>query len=273
MVVSMKNIFCVDLEDWYHQSLVPGNNTDFTPRVEENTDRLLEIFSDTDTKATFFVLGQIAARHPGLIKKIRDAGHELACHGYDHKLLYDLTPQQFREDTKKAADLIEDIAGVKVLGYRASSWSVNNSTLWALEILQELGFVYDASIFPVKNFLYGIPDAPRFAHPRGVGEGSFLEVPTSTFTFFDANMGFSGGFYFRALPAFMIKYFTREINKGGNPVIFYLHPVEIDKQAPKMKANIRDKIIMDWGIPGCERKLGSILKAYDFVTIKDYYNL
>jgi len=267
----MKNIFCIDLEDWYHQSLTPQNIDKLTPRVEQNTDRLLQIFSDTNTKATFFTLGQIAQRHPELIRKIQKEGHEIACHGYNHELLYSFTPENFREDVKKASALIEDACGAKTRGYRAPSWSVNDSTIWALEILQELGFEYDSSVFPVKNFLYGMPHEPRFAHQREVNGKPFWEIPPSTFSFFGKNMGFSGGFYFRAFPTGMMKTVTNHINKQEHPAVFYLHPVEIDRGHPKSKVNLRDSIILNWGIGGCEKKLIKILSSYEFVTIENYY--
>ena len=139
-MIPIKNIFCVDLEDWFHQSLVPQANINFKPTVERNTDRLLEIFSDYNTKATFFTLGDIAENHPALIKKIAAQGHEIACHSYNHRLIYEMSPEQFREDTKKSKEILEEVSATRIHGYRAPSWSVNRSTLWALDILQELGF-------------------------------------------------------------------------------------------------------------------------------------
>ena len=266
----MRNIFCVDLEDWFHQSLVPQANINFKPTVERNTDRLLEIFSDYNTKATFFTLGDIAENHSALIKKIAAQGHEIACHSYSHRLIYDMSPEQFREDTRKSKEILEEISDTKIYGYRAPSWSVNKSTLWALDILQELGFTYDSSIFPVHNFLYGIPGADRFPHEMLVNGKPFLELPPSTFTFAGKNMGFSGGFYMRMLPGFIIKHFTKMTNNEGHPVLFYLHPHEIDTKTPKFKVNMRDDIISNWGKRHCEKKLIGILKDYSCTTIIDY---
>lgn len=269
----MLNIFCIDLEDWYHQNL-REHDIIHEPRVEKNTNRLLEILDNVKAKATFFCLGSIVEEYPSLIRKIHAAGHEIASHGYNHQLVYSQNPDEFREDVHKSIVLIEDACGVRVKGYRAPSWSITKESLWAIPILEELGLYYDSSVFPINTFLYGIPDAPRFTGRFSINgvSSKLLEVPPSTFTFWGRTMGFSGGFYFRAIPRYFIRKFTSSLNVEGHEVVFYLHPREIDPDYPRIKMGIREKIILDWNISGCEKKLEFILKAFKFTSISDFYN-
>ena len=269
----MKNIFCVDLEEWYHQKLVPDKYYGTGSTIEKNTDVLLKLFAHTGTKATFFCVGQVVEEHPELIRRIREEGHEIASHSYAHKLIYEQEPEEFEADLKKSKELIIDACGVSPKGYRAPSWSVTEKSLWALDILKKLGFTYSSSIFPTKNFLYGIPDAPPYANTRIVNGEPFLEIPPSTFKFLGKRFGFSGGFYFRALPAFMIKHFTNSQNKAGYPVVYYLHPVEIDRGCKRVEMGLVDKIITYYGLRGCFKKLTAILKKYEFTSIEEYFGL
>lgn len=270
----MKNIFCIDLEDWYHQNLHITANTSHEARIEKNTDRLLELFDDTNTKATFFCLGSMVEKYPAMIRKIKAAGHEIASHGYNHQLVYTQTPKEFREDVYKSILLIEDACGTKVEGYRAPSWSITRKSLWAIPILEELGLTYDSSIFPIRTFLYGIPDAPRYPGRFQVAGASsrLFEIPPSTFSFLGRTMGFSGGFYFRAIPLYIIKNITSSMNIKGHETVFYLHPREIDPGYPKTKMCLRDKIIQDWNLSGCEKKLKRILRIFEFTSIHEYYH-
>lgn len=182
----MKNIFTVDTEDWFHANYEDGlfgNHKNMVSTVEANIERYLELFEQYHVQATFFILGSVARQHPGMIKKIAAQGHEIASHGYGHLLVYKQTQQEFREDVHKSKVLLEDVSGRKVEGYRAPSWSVTEKSLWALDILEELGFLYSSSIFPTKNYLYGIPYAPRFLHGCGVyGKDSLniWNIPPST---------------------------------------------------------------------------------------------
>ncbi len=264
----VKNIFCIDLEDWFHQSLVSPVYYNQRSTVEKNADRLLEIFSLTNTTATFFCLGEVAEKHPDLIRRIARQGHEIASHGYDHKIIYKQSPAEFEADVKKSSDLISDLSGKAVKGFRAPSWSITKDSLWALDILQKLGFLYDSSIFPTDNFLYGIPDASRHINHLTVNGKPFLEVPPSTFCFLGRKYGFSGGFYFRALPECFIRICTDRTNEKGHPAVFYLHPVEIDKNIERVSHKLIDKTILEYGINGCEKKLTHILKRYEFDSIE-----
>lgn len=275
----MKNIFTIDTEDWYHANFEEGlfeNKTDIVSTVEKNVDRYLELFDQYNVKATFFCLGFVVEQHPDMIRKISKMGHEIASHGYGHQLVYNQTKEQYREDIIKSKVLLEDVTGKRVVGYRAPSWSITEKSLWALDILAEEGFLYSSSIFPTKNFLYGIPYAPRFVHDckiYGKDDLSLINLPPSTKKIGSATIPFSGGAYFRLLPAWMIDRFTKSINeKEGKPVIFYLHPREIDREQPRLKLGLRDSLIHYWGIRGCEKKLIKVLRDYEFETMAEMLN-
>ena len=275
--MKMKNIFTIDTEDWFHANYEDdlfANGEELISTVNENVEKYLSYFKDNDVKATFFVLGYVAEKYPELVKKIVSEGHEIACHGYAHELVYNQTRDEFRKDIRKSKVLLEDIIGKQVLGYRAPSWSITKKSLWALEILSEEGYKYDSSIFPFENFLYGISGAPRSKYSSKIfNENSdLLEIPPSTIKLCgDRNIPFSGGVYFRALPLFVIDKFTNMVNKEGNPVIFYLHPREIDKNQPRLKLSKRDGFIHYFGINRCESKLNYIINKFDFDTISNIY--
>lgn len=268
----MKNILCVDLEDWYNANLADLGNVQKTSRIENNTYVLLELFRQYGVKATFFVVGEIAEKFPGLVRKILDNGHEIGCHSYAHKLVYSLTPDEFREDTKKAKELLERVTGEKVNSYRAPSWSITESSFWALGILKEEGFKYDSSIFPFKNFLYGVADAPRFPYNSSKydSHSDLEEIPPSTLRILGINIPFSGGFYFRALPLWVVKSAFSWFNRKEKPVVFYIHPWEIDSETPRLKLNCRDRVITYFGIKKNKNKFEKLLKKYKFTSIQDY---
>lgn len=271
----MYNILSIDLEEWFHanyESDLFDNSKEYEVTVIRNTKRLLDMFDRYSARATFFVLGYVAEKHPELIKEIHDRGHEIASHGYGHQLVYNQTAEEFEEDLKKSLSLLSDILPVKVVGYRAPSWSINKEVAdWFYPTLLKLGFRYDASVFPVKNYLYGIPDAPRFPFKTIAFGAEIIEIPTSTIRMSGYNIPFSGGFYFRALPYPVVHYLSKQINKQGQPIIFYLHPREIDRNQPVMEnLNIRDKLIHNYGIASCERKLEKLLRNFKFYSVADY---
>lgn len=274
----MKNIFTIDTEEWYHANYEDDlfqNCNKLVSTVEENIDRILELFGNNSVKATFFILGYVAEEHPQMVRRISEAGHEIASHGYAHQLVYKQTPKIFRADIRKSKELLEDIIGKSVLGYRAPSWSIKEESLWALEILEEEGFTYTSSIFPTKNFLYGIPYAPRFMHTcdaYGKTNLKIINIPPTTARLFSTSMSvpFSGGAYFRLIPYQLVRIWTDKINnKEKQPVIFYLHPREIDVNQPKMKLKLKDAMIHYYGINSCESKLEKILRRYNFCTIEE----
>ena len=272
----MKNILTIDLEEWYHANYhddVFNNKKTYQVRVVQNTHRLLALFAEYGAKATFFVLGHVAEEHPDLIRRISSAGHEIACHGYAHELVYQQTPEEFRVDVLKAKSLIEEITGLEVKGYRAPSWSVTEKSLWAWEVLEELGFAYDASVFPISTYLYGLPSSPRFAyHPTYKHQDlNLLEVPSSTVQVLGKNIPFAGGFYFRALPYPLIAQGIKAVNNEGQPALVYLHPREIDPGQPRLTLSLKESLIHYYGINGCEQKLIRILKKFEFTSIEEYF--
>lgn len=272
----MKNIFTIDTEDWFHANYEDGlfqNDAAVKSTVEENTEVYLEALERNHATATFFVLGFVAEQHPGLIRKIAAAGHEVASHGYGHQLVYKQSPEEFRQDIQRSKKLLEDIIGQPVSGYRAPSWSITEESLWALPILEKEGFCYDSSIFPFKNFLYGINGAPRFpfsAAQYHQKAKSLMEIPPSTIRILGMNIPFSGGFYFRALPYPFIHLFAKQIGREGHPVIFYLHPREIDPQQPRLKLSKRDALIHYYGIGACRRKMEHMLRDFSCQSIDEY---
>jgi polysaccharide deacetylase family protein (PEP-CTERM system associated) len=233
-----RNAMTVDVEDFFQVQAFAGTvdraSWETWPRrVESNTDKILALFAEHDVKATFFTLGWIAERHPGLIRRIVDQGHELASHGYEHIRVFQQDAPAFRADVQRTKKLLEDIGGTAVRGYRAASFSVTEDTLWALSVLAEEGYDYSSSIYPVVHDHYGIPRAPRFAfHPR---DDRFLEIPLTTMRVLGQNLPCSGGGYFRLFPYALSRLGLRRVNEhDGQSCVFYFHPWEIDPEQPRM---------------------------------------
>jgi len=231
------NALSVDVEDYFQVSAfephIPRSDWDRWPqRVQANTERVLALFDEAGVKATFFTLGWVAERYPGLIRAIVAGGHELACHGYDHRRVSDQTPEAFRADVRRAKGVLEDVGGVPVFGYRAASYSIGRDNLWALEILQETGFRYSSSIYPVRHDLYGMPEAPRFAF-RPDNAPALLEIPVTTVRLGGRNWPCGGGGFFRLYPYALTRWALRRINAEGQAAIFYFHPWEIDPDQPR----------------------------------------
>jgi polysaccharide deacetylase family protein (PEP-CTERM system associated) len=204
--------------------------------VVGGTRRILELLARHRTRATFFVLGWVAERHPDLVREIRAGGHELACHGYAHRLVYDMDRETLRADLRRARRAIEDASGAAVTGYRAPTFSIVRGSLWALEIVAEEGFEYDSSIFPIHHDRYGIPDAPRFPHRVGLpGGAALIEFPISTLEIGGQRVPFSGGGYFRLAPYTFIRAALRRVNRReAMPAMIYLHPWELDPEQPRL---------------------------------------
>ncbi len=234
---SMTNALTIDVEDYFQVSAFePYIRRDQWEtrecRVERNVDRILAMLDECQTKATFFTLGWIAERYPRLVRRIVDGGHELASHGYGHQRASDLSEAAFSEDVGRAKQLLEDLSGREVRGYRAPSFSIGERNLWAFDCLQRAGYTYSSSIYPIRHDHYGMPDAPRFAHQVGSG---LLEVPVTTARFGRRNLPASGGGYFRLLPYALSRWLLRRVNDvDRRPVIFYFHPWEIDDRQPRI---------------------------------------
>ncbi len=238
MITNIQNAMTIDVEDYFHvsafENTISRDDWDRLPlRVEINTDRLLELFDSKNTKATFFVLGWVAERCPGLVKRIAEAGHEVASHGYAHGRATEQSAEEFRADVLKSKHMLEDLVGVKVIGYRAPSFSVCEKSAWVFDVLGELGFLYSSSTYPVKHDLYGVPDWPRFKYEKNNG---LIEIPMTTLPLAGKNLPISGGGYFRLFPYALSRYFyTQFQKKEGKPGIFYMHPWEIDPEQPRQK--------------------------------------
>jgi polysaccharide deacetylase family protein (PEP-CTERM system associated) len=236
--LSIVNAFSVDVEDYFHvealaAAIHPSRWSELDCRVERNTRRCLELLAERSVKATFFVLGWVAQRYPGLVREIHASGHEVACHGMSHQMVNRQTQAVFREEAGLAKTILEDATGAAVRGYRAATYSITKSSLWALDVLEDLGYCYDSSIFPVHHDLYGIPDAPRFAFRPG--NGLLLEVPITTVNVFGQRFPCGGGGYFRLLPYTLFRAGIRRVNnKDRQSAVFYCHPWEIDPEQPRV---------------------------------------
>lgn len=271
---TLKNFFCVDLEEWYNANLAQcDSNEKYQPRIEENVHALLDLFDRHGVKATFFVLSSVAENFPDLIRAIEERGHEIASHGYAHQLVYTQSQDEFREDVRRGKRILDEICRKPVIGYRAPSWSITEKSLWALKILKEEGFCYDSSIFPFKNFLYGIANAPSLPYrtTRYHEETDLLEIPPSTLRIGHMNFPFSGGFYFRVLPYWVVRYCILRLNKGGHPAVMYIHPWEIDPGTPRLKLSFRDSLIQYYGISGCRKKLEKLFREFSFTNLGSYH--
>jgi len=236
----MRNAMSIDVEDYFQVSAfaphIRRDEWDAMPcRVERNMDVILGLLDESNSKATFFTLGWIAERYPQVVRRIVDAGHELASHGYGHQRASDLTPEQFRDDISRAKKLLEDLGGVTIRGYRAPSFSINHENWWAVEELGNAGYEYSSSIYPVRHDHYGMPDAPRFAH-RPNGETGILELPPTTVPLFGRNLPAAGGGWFRLLPYEVSRWMLNRVNAQDNaPCMFYFHPWEVDHEQPRLQ--------------------------------------
>jgi len=237
---TITNAMTIDVEDYFQVSAFAGRidhaDWDSLPcRVEANVDRILSLLDTAGCSATWFTLGWIAERHPGLVRRIVAAGHELASHGYDHQRVSAQSPALFRADVERSKALLEDISGVAVNGYRAPSFSIGGANLWALDTLREAGYRYSSSIYPIHHDHYGMPDAPRFAHyPRGAG--GLLELPLTTCRLFAHNLPAAGGGYFRLLPYAFSRWALQRVNASDRQAcIFYFHPWELDPGQPRQR--------------------------------------
>jgi polysaccharide deacetylase family protein (PEP-CTERM system associated) len=269
------NAMTVDVEDYFHVSafdgVVPRSRWDTLEcRVERNTDRLLEIFADTKITATFFVLGWVAERYPALVSRIAAQGHEVASHGFAHRLVYDLTPQMFRDDIRRSKQCLEQAAGAAVEGYRAPSYSVTPRSLWALDVLIDEGFRYDASIFPIHHDRYGIPLSPRHPYWLNRAGGAIIEAPASTVRWGLLNFPVAGGGYFRILPYAWTRWGIARINSAERrPAIFYMHPWEIDPDQPRLSGGLLSRFRHYRNLDKTEERLRQLVADFRFGPMSD----
>lgn len=270
------NALTIDVEDYYMVSAFSDivkfeDWHKYESRIENNMRRILELLDEYEVKATFFVLGWIAKHYPNLVRGIYSAGHEIACHGYNHRLIYDLTPEQFREDVRIAKNILEDLIGTPVIGYRATSYSIVKRTLWALDILIEEGFQYDSSIFPVHHDRYGFPEADRFPHVIRRDAGKIMEFPPSTYKIFGQNIPVAGGGYLRLFPLQVTKTAIKRINNNENkPAILYFHPWEIDIHQPRLNGRWKSKMRHYINLKSTLPKLKVFLDEFKFKPLSTF---
>jgi polysaccharide deacetylase family protein (PEP-CTERM system associated) len=272
----MINALTIDVEDYFQVSAFESviNFDDwarFESRVEQNTLRLLDILDAHNTKATFFTLAWIAERYPRLLREIAARGHEVGSHGYAHRRVYTQTPSQFQQETRLSKRILEDIVGQPILGYRAASYSITSHSLWALDVLQEAGFVYDSSIFPIRHDLYGIPGYQRFCHVHLTDSGqSLVEFPISTVRIVNANLPVGGGGYFRLFPYCFTRWGIRHLNSiEGQPAVVYLHPWEIDPAQPRIPAGRTSRFRHYLNLAKTASRLARLLQDFQFSTMAD----
>ena len=273
---TIKNLFSVDVEDYYHVSafnevIKPEDWVNYKSRLIPNILTILELLERHSVKATFFVLGWVAEKFPDSISLIHNYGHEIASHSYSHRLVYKLTPEQFREDTYKSKSILEDITGEAVIGYRAPSFSITPDSQWAWEILQELGFKYSSSVFPISHDRYGFLRVPRVLFNVNMRFGAQLkELPMSTIKVFGRNFPVAGGGYLRLFPYWFTSRAIRQLNNGNIPAVVYVHPWELDPYQPRVKCNLKSKFRHYTNLHTTASKLKALLSEFKFTRIEDY---
>ncbi len=272
--MSVQNALTVDVEDYFQVSAfadsISQHDWDSQPlRVEQNTHKLLDLFDEYQIKATFFVLGWVAERVSDLVLEIAKRGHEVASHGYSHQLVYNQSPEVFRQETIRAKSILENIIGQPVRGYRAASYSITKRSLWALDILAEAGFDYDSSIFPVRHDRYGIPDSPEFPYTLDTPAGhKLVEFPLSTARIMSYRLPIAGGGYFRLYPYWLSRAGLRQVNRRKEPFIFYLHPWEIDPEQPRISASRFSRFRHYNNLDKCEHRLHKLASDFQFTTVE-----
>ena len=270
----VNNVISVDVEDYYHveafSDVVKRSDWDSYPsRVEANTRRLLDLFDEAAVEATFFILGWVAERYPGLVREIVARGHEPACHSYWHRLIYKLDPKEFREDTHRSKDVIEQAAGCAIFGYRAPSYSIVSKSLWALDTLAEAGFTYDSSIFPIHHDVYGIPDAPRFPFRIATSSGALVEYPATTFRLFGGkNLPVGGGGYLRIFPFWYTRMGAARASRENLPLISYVHPWEMDPDQPRLAGRLTSRLRHYTNLSRTDSRLRDLLALGSFSSFR-----
>ena len=272
----VRNVMTVDVEDYFHAEAmsraVPRESWNCMPlRVQQNTERIFDLFASRGVRGTFFFLGWVAERFPALVQKAVRLGHEIGCHSYWHRPVSRLTQSEFREDTARAKGVIEDAGGVAVRGYRAPSFSLVRGTEWAAQTLVDLGFQYDSSVHPIRHDIYGNHSAPR--RPFKVAGGRLLEIPIATARIAGNNLPFAGGGYFRAMPYSYVRWGLRRFSRTeGSPAVFYIHPWEIDLSQPRISTGLRSTFRQYIGLSTTWRKLERLCKEFSFVPISEAFH-
>ena len=259
------NAFTVDLEDWYQGLEIGPEAWDgFDDRLRVGSDRLLRLLDAASVQATFFVLGYAAERAPDLIREIVDRGHEIGTHGYAHRLVYQLDPQEFKRDIERSLETLSGIVSGPIRAHRAPFFSITKQSEWAFDVLAECGIECDSSVFPVKNYRYGIADAPRWRYQVRPG---LTEFPLSTYRLRGRNIPVGGGAYFRIFPYTLTRYALRSINDEGGAAVFYIHPWELDPDHPQLDLPRRISLTHYWNLAATERRLERLLADFRFASL------
>lgn len=270
----MVNFLTVDVEDWYQaiETIPYSQWNKFKSRIEKSVEKLLKILDSFKVKATFFVLGFEAERHPGMVRRISERGHEIATHGYSHRFIYRMGKEEFRKELKLSLDILKSITGKNVFGHRAPAWSITRESLWALDILSEEGLQYDSSISPCVSYLYGIKGSPRFPYKVNdvfVMPNNILhEFPMTTTRIMGRDIPFVGGFFTRLWPLWMIRHFMRKLNRRGEVAMIWVHPWDLDVGQPRIKLPLLLRRHY-YNLESTEVKLKKLLEDFEFNSIKD----
>ncbi len=272
----MYNALSVDLEDWYHICGVEGYSDparwdDYENRITRNTEKILALLDRYNTRATFFVLGYIAAREPGLIKTIRERGHEIATHGFCHRRVFEMTAAEFEDDIKASVEVLSSITKERVLGFRAPEWSIRKETPWAFEILRKLGILYDSSMVPLTRM--GSRDFPLYPSEFETGIGKIWEFPLSTIRLFSEHIPFSGGLPLRLVPYFYIVSAINGLNRRGVPALAYIHPWEFDNEQPHIELPVSRRFMHYFNIGVTPRKIEGLLRHFSFAPVCEVLGL
>lgn len=258
----------VDVEDWFQvgafEKVIAKRDWDgLETRVERNTDNVLALFGESGVKATFFTLGWVAERYPALIRRIADAGHEVASHGWDHQRVFTMDAPMFRADLQRTRDVLEQASGQAVTGYRAPSFSIDKRTPWAHQELAAAGYTYSSSVAPLKHDHYGWPEAPRYAF-KPLADADLIEVPVTVADLAGRRMATGGGF-FRLLPSQLMNFAVKQVSGEGQPAIFYFHPWEIDPAQPRVAAApLRSKVRHYSRLNAMAGKLCGLIARHDW---------
>jgi polysaccharide deacetylase family protein (PEP-CTERM system associated) len=272
---SLPNGLSVDVEDYYHveafaDHIRPETWFQYPRRVADNTRRVLDLFQELGARATFFVLGYVAEQEPALVREILSAGHEVGCHSHMHRRVWTMTPEEFRDDIRRARAAIEDAGGQKVVGYRAPTFSIGEKSLWAVKILAEEGFAYDSSVFPIRHDLYGMPGVPRFPFRWLFRDGgSLFEIPLLTLRILGRNLPVAGGGYLRILPMWYTRWAMRRIRqREGRPAVVYFHPWELDPDQPRLTGGLKSKLRHYFNLRGMGGRVRELLGSGQFIPLR-----